>query len=257
MTVLHIQTILHNQLPLLTCYTMHAIDSFFFKAGNPPPTFPIPTLHTMLEFPPRVVPIAHTILSPRSVARRNAIVRVAVLSNSRRSSSPAARAPGRSSSPAAHAPGRSSSPVACAPGRAYINRGRFSPGPVITIQRRPASTSGYDTDSDLTSISGVSPNLFMPDDAPAPAPVPGELMSKPKGEVGRPGRGGYTLEKAVDFNSRTFRAIRVCRALFLPCHIFNRVPFRNACTSCVTSILIPARVSNFKTRTDSGKYATR
>jgi hypothetical protein len=194
-------TVLRNPRLPLTCYTMYPVDYPFFEGGDPPPTFPIPALHTRLDLPPRVVLIAHTILSPRSVARRNAIVRVAAPPDSRRSSSPAARAPGR----------------------ATINRCRFSPEPVTTIQSTPASTSGYDTDSDLTSNSGASSNHLTPDSAPARG-APGELKSKPKGEVGRPGRGGYTLEKAVDFNSRTFRAIRVRRFLPSPSHTLNLVP---------------------------------
>jgi hypothetical protein len=227
---------LRNHRPPLTSYTMFPVVFPFFEGVDPPPTFPIPTLHTRLDLPHRVVLIAHSILSPRSVARRNAIVHVAPPTDSRRSSSPAARAPDR----------------------AAINHGRFSPEPepVTTIQSTPASTSGYDTDSDLTSISGVSSNHITPDSTPTRR-APSKLKSKPKGEVGRPGRGGYTLSKAVHFDARTLGAIRVCRVLPSPSHSLSLIPFRNACTSCAKSFLIPARVSNLKMRTDSGKYGTR
>jgi hypothetical protein len=180
---------------------MPSVISPFFVAGSPPPPFPIPTCQANLaDFARPVVLIAHTTLSPRATARRNGIIHVAAPPNPRRSSSRAGRAP-----------------------PASIGQGQFIPGPTIAIQK---TALACDTDSDLTSISGSPSDRSSPTPTPtpAPAPAPGRLVCKPRGEVGRPGRGGYTLEKAVSIDSRTFRAIRVCRVLPSPFHTLNLVP---------------------------------
>lgn len=233
-TYMHCSTSTASTAQLLppNCYTMPSVISPFFVAGSPPPPSPIPTCQANLaDFARPVVLIAHTTLFPRVTARRNGIVHVAAPPNPRRSSSHAGRAP-----------------------PASIGQGQFIPGPMIAIQK---TASACDTDSDLTSISGSSSDRSSPTPTPAPAPAPSRIVCKPRGEVGRPGRGGYSLKNAVDFKESTLRTIQVCRASPSPSHTFNLVSLRNMFSSCVTSILIPARVSKLKMRTESGKYATR
>ena len=187
---LHCTTIARTAQPP-TFYTMPSDISPFFEAGSPPPPFPIPTCQTNLaDFISPVVHLAHTVLTPRTKARHNGIVHVFSPPN----------------------PGRSSHAGRALP--AVIGQGQFIPK---TIERTPTATSAEGTDSDLTSLSESSSNRSTP--TPAPASAPGRLVCKPKGEVGHPGRGGYTLKKAVDFDSGTLRKIQVCRTLPLPSHI--------------------------------------
>jgi hypothetical protein len=195
----------------------------FFEARDPPPPFHIPTCQTDLSsFALRISLITHTILSPCSAAWKNAIVRVTAPHNLHCSSSPTARSPGPTP------------PTS-------IGWGRFIPERVKATQRTPALTvnSDSDSDSDLTSLSQLSSNRSTP------IPAPG-LVPKPGGEVGRPGHGGYTLEKAICLSSRTFWAIRVRRTLLSPSCAVNLVSFRIVCTTCVNDILILARASNLK-----------
>lgn len=57
----------------------------------------------------------------------------------------------------------------------------------------PSDTgSAESSDSELTDLS---------DDG---------LIPKPDGEAGRPGRGGYNLETALDWNPKSFRKLKVC-----------------------------------------------
>lgn len=41
------------------------------------------------------------------------------------------------------------------------------------------------------------------------------LIPKPKGDVSRPGRGGYTLYQALDWNQKTYDSVLVSKAIFL------------------------------------------
>lgn len=66
--------------------------------------------------------------------------------------------------------------------------------------------------STLSSLedSDRSPESSDNDDASSVAVSDDSKIPKPVGEPGRPGRGGYTLESAVDWNHKTFAKFKVC-----------------------------------------------
>jgi hypothetical protein len=191
---------------------MPSAVSPFFQARGPPLPFTIPTCQTNLSnLAPRVSLIAQSILAPRLARRRNAIVRTAISSNPRalgpiaRSPSPVARSP----SPVARVP----SPVA----HASTSLFPFVPEPE-TLQRASSPSTSDSSLSDLTSL----PDL--PSNRATPAPDPNRPVPKPRGEAGRPNRGGYNLEIAVGWSSREFRTLKVRRVrfpLFIPLILFS------------------------------------
>jgi hypothetical protein len=80
----------------------------------------------------------------------------------------------------------------------------------------------FDQDEDLSSLSPLSEKSDYDIDEYEETsairadrevrPVRGEgMIPKPKGEVGRPGAGGYTLFKALDWNQKTYDNIHVSK----------------------------------------------
>ena len=68
-----------------------------------------------------------------------------------------------------------------------------------TLSSSPPSPSGATT-SESEEDSDSSESWTDSDDRTIP---------KPPGEVGRPGRGGYTLNIALDWNPKAFKKLRV------------------------------------------------
>jgi len=83
---------------------------------------------------------------------------------------------------------------------------RYTPYPKSASKQQPLPfkphhDEGSDvdvSDSDLTSISGTDSES---DDS--------HLISKPEGEAGRPGRGGYNLEEALKWERRKYLKVKV------------------------------------------------
>jgi hypothetical protein len=50
------------------------------------------------------------------------------------------------------------------------------------------------------------------------------MIPKPKGEVGRPGGGGYTLSKALDWNMKTYDNIHVSNRVFMKESLLTNSP---------------------------------
>ena len=98
---------------------------------------------------------------------------------------------------------------------------RFSPYPSSSKK-----TNAVDSTSSLSDLSSLSDSDSDDDD----------LISKPKGEAGRPGRGGYNLEEALDWPGNEYRRLKVGLCLeCLPClTCSNRNISRNLLTSTLS-----------------------
>lgn len=78
----------------------------------------------------------------------------------------------------------------------------------VTSSRCTSPPSDSSSDPNLSEsgsdISELSDSDSSSDSGSADVKIP-----KPPGEAGRPGRGGYTLEEALDWNSKTFKKLKV------------------------------------------------
>lgn len=94
--------------------------------------------------------------------------------------------------------------------------GSTAPSPIVLLHSTPTSTNGddYSMDSSLSSddSDGDSEDQsgIVNDDEDTSED---DLIPKPEGENGQPGRGGYNLELALGWDSKAFRKFKVCFSL--------------------------------------------
>jgi hypothetical protein len=72
----------------------------------------------------------------------------------------------------------------------------------------PGPSSHHDDLSDLSSLSELDP-LSESESLVSSVNSRDGLIPKPQGEWGRPSRGGYNLEKALGWNPRQFKKVKV------------------------------------------------
>jgi hypothetical protein len=111
---------------------------------------------------------------------------------------------------------------------------RFAPYPSGSRKQNSKSLpveSNSDFESDLSSLSSSDSGDLEDDD----------LISKPEGEAGRPGRGGYNLEESLGWPTKEYRRLKVRVVLHfikLLLNLSNRNISRNLSTSTLFSTRI-------------------
>jgi hypothetical protein len=156
----------------------------FFEAGPPPPSYPLVTLQTDLSHASS--PAVPTITATEELSFRRVI---------------------------GHAP---------APAR--VPKIAPSPGPSRTVRRLPSRSPSpyiapvpkvkprvvFAANEDLASQSAESSSLSDIDESGESGDESeDELIRKPVGQAGRPNRGGYNLEAAMNWPPKTFQRFQV------------------------------------------------
>lgn len=159
----------------------------FFEPGAPPPTLPLLTCQTDLSY----IPLrSATITACEELLPR--------------SETPKAKLHG---SPAPSR-GRSSSPYVKPVSKVKVLFAAPASPPDDDDARSQSSAS-----SALTNVSSDAPSRSV-SRSPSPADSSHDLIQKPDGEAGRPGRGGYNLQKTLNWHPKTFQKLQVCISLF-------------------------------------------
>ena len=91
-----------------------------------------------------------------------------------------------------------------------------------------------DSESSLSSLSSSSSDPEFDNDL---------LIPKPEGEAGRPGRGGYNLEKTLAWEAKDYRKMKVIPRV--TCWMLLKTLFRNISRNLSRSTLIFPRISLF------------
>jgi hypothetical protein len=80
---------------------------------------------------------------------------------------------------------------------------RFNPYPSQSIKRTKKPVSAQSDSDSLSDLSSLTSDSDDEDDEDE------DLIPKPEGEAGRPGRGGYNLEKALGWPRDEYRRLKV------------------------------------------------
>ena len=199
--IFSMDTQIENHLPLITSRVVFAPKVFL----------PPPTITSRMEFPFIDVEPRDDSPAPRDdfPAPENGHLRAGTPKR--------ARTPGR-----AHTPGPENSRArtpGCAgtPARDATNLKRTK---VTFDNSRDSSPLSEKSDSDVDELDEeISGNEVDHVD------IGGEgMIPKPKGEVGRPGGGGYTLSKALDWNMKTYDNIHVSNRVFMKESLLTNSP---------------------------------
>jgi hypothetical protein len=160
----------------------------FFEPGAPPPPLPLLTLQTDLSYMPHPSPTitANEELLPSDTKKVKPQIR--------------SRAASRA---------RSSSPYTIPPTKVK-NRVRVAPA-------TPTAPSNDDTQSERSNSEQSELTELSSTRSESPTDLDDELIRKPAGEPGRPGRGGYNLEAAVGWKGKAFEKLQVF-GFTLQCH---------------------------------------
>ena len=214
---------IENHLPLITSRLVFAVKDF------PSP----PTISHRMEFPSINIearddspvpengghqnragtPVRRAATPSRRAAtpsRRAATPSRRAATPSRREVTPSRRAttPKRASTPKAsanaHGPLRRSNTVGLS--SAQENRVAFDKNMDVDSLTSPLTSEDEDMD-ELEETSGSEEE----DDVIDGEGVGEKLIPKPKGEVGRPGRGGYNLVKALSWNQKIYDSVQVSK----------------------------------------------
>ena len=166
----------HRSLPSPACITMASESiSPFFEAGAPSPSYPLLTCQTDLAFSSPVPAVTAT----------EELTQLSTLPSHALSHAPC-RTP-------KHVPSRSSSP--------YVV-------PMPKIKQRVVFAAKEDDSSSESSESSESSVLTDISDLSSDE-SDDQLIPKPQGQAGRPNRGGYNLEMALNWPPKTFERFQV------------------------------------------------
>lgn len=86
---------------------------------------------------------------------------------------------------------------------------RFVPYPKAASRRRPSKHFRSSTPKHRDVTPGTEVDGESESDSSDTSTSEDHLISKPEGEAGRPGRGGYNLEEALGWEHKRYRRVKV------------------------------------------------